>query len=119
MTVASPYETTRYLLTVTNANGCTDTSSVLVTVESSALSIDMRSLRDSTLQFPESSVGSIICRTITLHNNGDGPIVFGEFRLRGNGLFSIPPSQLPVLINPHDTANLEILLLMQFDRRCS
>lgn len=58
--------------------------------------------------FDKSLIGQTQCKMIQLYNNGFLPILLENVYFRKNLHFSIPPSFLPILINPKDVVELPI-----------
>ncbi|HRP01690.1 MAG TPA: hypothetical protein PLE30_03480 [Candidatus Kapabacteria bacterium] len=74
--------------------------------------IAINSIRDSSniLNFDTTKIGLVYCKEITLTNYGMFPITLDDIYLNQNIYFSIPLSQLPLIISPNESKNLEVCL---------
>jgi hypothetical protein len=100
---ATPQSTTVYTLTVTDANGCTSTAQTRVVVSEGLLEITRTGLDLGTL-----SLGTERCDTITIRNRGATPMDLSSSHLLQNRAFSIPPSQLPIILAPGESRQIII-----------
>lgn len=63
---------------------------------------------NSIILFDSLLVGQIYCKKILLHNYGILPLNLDNLHFRNNIVFSIPPSALPILIQPKDQIELPV-----------
>lgn len=52
----------------------------------------------------DASIGAMACEAVTVRNYGIGRITLGRVFMERNKRFSIPPGQLPIVLNPGDSA---------------
>jgi hypothetical protein len=104
---AYPATTTRYTVTVTDANGCSVSDAI--TVRPGAKLRVLGGLNDDgAFSIDSTGILDFRCRSLRLMNGGFMPIVIEGAFLSRNIEFSLPPSQLPLVIPPGEMRDLDL-----------
>jgi hypothetical protein len=112
----SPEQPTRYMVIVTDANGCRDTASVMVDIQPGTLKI-LSASSQTPYSISAMNSGTRVCDSVLLVNTGPDTLVIDAAYLQKNLKFSVPPSQLPLTILPGAEHSLYICYTPTFDER--
>lgn len=107
--VIDPYQDSYILLTVTDNTGNVSTFEKYLpgyTIDF----IDLKNTNDTlrNLDFGKRYFGKRHCDSIKLYNYGKYEIIIENPRLSNNIEFSVPPAQLPIILNPKEEVTLEV-----------
>lgn len=102
-------ESGEYKLIAFNESGCSDTSAaftVIIRLDSNRLSIDYSYTEP--FVFDTLMLSKTICQKMKITNTSQQEYLLSSVILRDKYYFAFPPSNLPVLINPQETIELDI-----------
>jgi PKD repeat protein len=105
--VASPPIPVDYTVTAIDANGCSGSATVHVE-PGTKLELAAETTAAGELELAETATEKSTCRSVRITNHGLAPLVIDGDLLAQNLAFSIPPSQLPLVVAPGEERALEI-----------
>ncbi|MGA2298589.1 MAG: T9SS type A sorting domain-containing protein [FCB group bacterium] len=97
-----------YKLIIMSASGLQDT--IEGTIKSNPLSLEPELIKNPLINFYWEKIGGVFCDSIKIYNNGTASTSIDNIYLSQNIYYSIPQSQLPLVINPKDSIELNVCL---------
>lgn len=107
----SPYvkENGTYYLKVTNEFGCSNISNeVNVTFINDSNRLELIIDANSQIDYGKDTLNTLYCKELTIFNTSNAIFILDSLYLYKKLNFSVPNSQLPIVLNPKDSAKLNI-----------